>query len=341
LWAHQTQSDARNQQRNFYFEGATIYSYGAHFPIARHVQRGRKHCVLFTTRGHSSTTSGHIACVWEALGLSFWRGMYAPDQPAMATCGRNPFPIFRVPDTCFDDPRVNLESYRQRINEVAGKLHRARKNRDGYLREFAGLIDEANRYAAFFGLRTRIKIADTEAYAKEYAAKQDAINRKEREAQKRAQAQRDAELVERVARWRAGENVDLYGYSTVLLRVRHDQTILKNEDKIETSIGAIVPLEHAKRLFKFIADCRRRGASYTRNGHTIRIGHYALDSIDSAGNIKTGCHRIMWPEIERLARELGVFTETPELSTAELKALEAGDTTGFDSAGVNGAVSWN
>lgn len=40
LWAHQTQDHARNKLGNFYFDGATIYSYGRHFPIAR--TRGNK-----------------------------------------------------------------------------------------------------------------------------------------------------------------------------------------------------------------------------------------------------------------------------------------------------------
>jgi len=36
LWAHRTQEEARNRQGNLYFTGDTIYSYGSHFPIARH-----------------------------------------------------------------------------------------------------------------------------------------------------------------------------------------------------------------------------------------------------------------------------------------------------------------
>jgi hypothetical protein len=32
LWAHQSQDSARNGG-NFYFEGDTLYSYGAHFPL--------------------------------------------------------------------------------------------------------------------------------------------------------------------------------------------------------------------------------------------------------------------------------------------------------------------
>jgi hypothetical protein len=34
IWALQQQNEGRNSQGNFYFNGATIYSYGSHFPIA-------------------------------------------------------------------------------------------------------------------------------------------------------------------------------------------------------------------------------------------------------------------------------------------------------------------
>ena len=34
LWANQSQATARNGSKNFYFEGATIFSYGSHFPLA-------------------------------------------------------------------------------------------------------------------------------------------------------------------------------------------------------------------------------------------------------------------------------------------------------------------
>ena len=34
LWANQIQDEARDSRKSFYFEGRTIYSYGAHFTIA-------------------------------------------------------------------------------------------------------------------------------------------------------------------------------------------------------------------------------------------------------------------------------------------------------------------
>ena len=65
LWAHKSQDFARNPGHNFYFHGDTIYSYGSHFPVARHVENKRGRAVLFTTRDYSVTTSGHK---WTVLG---------------------------------------------------------------------------------------------------------------------------------------------------------------------------------------------------------------------------------------------------------------------------------
>src|SRR6267154_4925390 len=72
LWAHKVQENARNAHGNLYFDGETIYSYGSHFPIARHVvnnptKKNPKPAVLFTTPSYSVTTSGHISAVRSAI----------------------------------------------------------------------------------------------------------------------------------------------------------------------------------------------------------------------------------------------------------------------------------
>ena len=60
LWAHQSKPEARNPHGNFYFEGDTIYSYGRHFPIARHIEHNGKKAILFVDHGWSVTTAKHI-----------------------------------------------------------------------------------------------------------------------------------------------------------------------------------------------------------------------------------------------------------------------------------------
>jgi len=106
LWAHRTQEEARNRQGNLYFTGDTIYSYGSHFPIARHVTNDAgERAVLFTTATYSVTTSSHCSAVRSAIPS----GMR----------------IFHTPNVCHgrysgseltaDDHAGNLADYTERI----------------------------------------------------------------------------------------------------------------------------------------------------------------------------------------------------------------------------------
>lgn len=68
LWAQQTQDEGRSS--NVYFEGATIYSYGTHYPLGLFItnKKGEK-AVIINTSGYSVTTTKHI-----------YRAKYATNQ---------------------------------------------------------------------------------------------------------------------------------------------------------------------------------------------------------------------------------------------------------------------
>lgn len=57
LWARKLQDHASGS--HFFFRGKTIYSYGGHFPIARHATWRGKPCVFFTKRRYSNSTAVH------------------------------------------------------------------------------------------------------------------------------------------------------------------------------------------------------------------------------------------------------------------------------------------
>lgn len=88
-------------------------------------------------------------------------------------------------------------------------------------------------------------------------------------------------------------------------------------DELQTSWGARVPLDHAVRAFRFIKRCKESGAAWQRNGRTIRVGHFHVDSISPSGDFVAGCHRFNWPEIERVARIAGVFEAASDDSALE------------------------
>jgi hypothetical protein len=292
LWAHRTQDEARNRQGNLYFSHATIYSYGSHFPIARHVLSGTgERAILFTTETHSVTTSGHCSAVRSAIPSDI--------------------PVFHVPTVCHgrysendltaDDHAGNLVDYAERIEKHIATSARARSS---YAKEWnhehaVRLREEAFAYCAFFGLPvpniTEVPELDSVALT--------AVRQREgkRAAEKAEQTKRErAEAIVRqqelITKWRAGL------YSGCLYDV---PTMLRIDgDEVVTSRGARFPVSHAKRALAFVRKVRESGQAYVRNGHTIYIGPYAIDRIELNGTVKAGCHVVSWEEIERIASAL-------------------------------------
>lgn len=153
----------------------------------------------------------------------------------------------------------------------------------------------------------------------------EAAEAEERERQRAAE--RFAKQAEARAAWLRGDSVMphlLHGMTDetggALLRavnVTRDESGAIVGGTLETSQRANVPLPHAVRAFRFLKRCKESGRDWHKNGHAIRVGHFQIDSIDSAGNFRAGCHRINWPEVERLARELGVFEVQSDDSALE------------------------
>jgi len=276
LWANRSQDSARNPGNNFYFDRGAIYSYGNHFPIACHVETKRGRAVLFTTRDYSVTTSGHK---WTVLGA----------------CKH--LTVFHVQHPTDSDRKAQFVEYRQRYVELARKYSRARSNKPWILGSLRDVVDEANRFAGFFGLRSRLSMpADLSAMEAECKA----VEKRERERKQREEAKRQRGAMERLQKWVDGETDFLcqQSYGPIRLRIKGDE--------LQTSRGARVPLDHAVKTFRIIKRLHDKGQSYERNGHTIHLGHFALDAIDRQGNVTAGCHNVAWLEIERIATIAGV-----------------------------------
>jgi hypothetical protein len=287
LWFHKVQDSAKNSNGSLYFNGPTIFSYGSHFPIARHVQSGKKSAVLFTEKDYSVTTSGHKSAVRSAI-------------PEGTTVFHVP-EVFQEDRYASNDHARNLVSYVERVANHLAKCARARQS---YSKQWehgraVALREEARAYAKFFRLKLP-KIAPIPALdSKEL----DAIKAREatKSAEKAAQERiRKAELAKRAAelanKWRTGEYDGYFHNSSVMLRIRGEE--------IETSRGARVPISHAIRGLRFVREVVKRGEAFQTNGHTFHLGHYQIDRIDVDGTLHAGCHVIPYTEIERIAPQL-------------------------------------
>jgi hypothetical protein len=274
LWAHRSQDSARNDGDTLHFRGDTIYSYGSHFPIAQHVATKRGRVVLFTTRDCSVTTARHKSIVLRACQhLTVFHVQYPTDA----------------------NRKAQFDEYRKRYMELARKCFRARSNRPWVLGSLRDVVDEANRFAQFFGLRSRLSVP-ADLSAMEAACRE--IEQRERERNRRAEARRQLEALERVQRWVDGETDSSPGDGPIRLRIKGDE--------LQTSRGARVPLTHAIKAFRLIKRLHDKCQAYERNGHTIHLGHFAVDAVDAQGNVTAGCHYVEWPEIERIAIVAGL-----------------------------------
>lgn len=308
LWFHKTQASARNAKQSLYFENETIFSYGGHFPIAMHVTNESGKCaVLFTTRTHSITTSGHCSAVLSAI----------PDSTLIFHV-----PVVRVSDKWgrIDDEHItNLADYVTRINEDITSSARARSAWKKECRhvDAVKLVTEAKAYAKFFGMPAPTLPNVPALDSKEMQAIRD---RESKNSAKRAEQtrlekiQRQKEEAERAEKWRNGEYVGSLYNTPVMLRLTN--TVEQELDEpigmiVQTSRGASVPVAHALRGLRFVRAVVAKGIPYVRNGHTLRLGHYPIDRIDADGTLHAGCHVIPYSEIERIAPALETFNIAP------------------------------
>lgn len=139
----------------------------------------------------------------------------------------------------------------------------------------------------------------------------------------RRRLEREREEAERRQAWLDGKGSGRFSDANggALLRIIGDPGEPETA-QLETSHGACVPLSHAIKAFRFVKLIRESAGHWQRNGRVVRVGHYQLDSIDPDG-FNAGCHRINWPEIERVARLAGVFELPADDAAAEPSAHAA------------------
>jgi hypothetical protein len=295
LFAHKVQESARNAQGNFYFTGTdgapvSLWSYGSHWEIMRHVTTKRGSAVLWNSDSRSVTTSGQTR---EALSA------VPPDVPKFRVTRLQQF------DLRYDAKAQHakqLEGYAYDINLHLLQATRARSSwrKESEHNTAQKLTDERNAYVTFFGLRNK-PLADVPALDSQQIqaikAKEAARVKAENTKQEKLRAERAAKEAESLALWIGGQLA--YGHfpnSPVALRI--------NGNEIETTLGARVPLAHAKRALVLVRAVVSRGETWQTNGHTCHIGNYKLDRIEADGTLRAGCHVIARSEWERIAPQL-------------------------------------
>jgi hypothetical protein len=220
------QSSGRTSTGSLFFKGSTIYSYGDHFAIAKHIvnEQGQR-AVLFTERSYSNTTAKHIRSVFMS-------------------CKNNDIIFCANP---IGSHETNFKYWEQSAEqEGASKLPTAKKP-EKYLSILAHIEKKANIYASYFGielpetLKAILSIKDkTEFLA--FADKKAEFIKAEN---KRKEAEQKKKFKEDIKKWFNYETSRLYnGYKYDFLRIK--------DNRIETTQAVQIPLELGKRLYQSI-----------------------------------------------------------------------------------------
>ena len=294
LWAHQSQDHAEGNG-SIRFSGKRLYSYSA--LIGRLIEAP-----------DGSTVALHVARTWSVTTSS---------HQSAGRCAVNHLTSFTVADLGeYGEPdhAANLAHLVTEYFGYVASCFRKRNYEDWDARQLGEKWQHAIDYARMFGLdRPSVDLtkdsADLDAY---HHSPEKAAIRAKRAAEKKiadaaALKARLALHAGLIADWRSGIGHALpYG----LGRDANGGALLRiNGDELQTSLGASVPLSHAVRVFRIVAKCRADGTSWHRNGETIRVGSFQVDSIEADGSFIAGCHSFSWTEVENAARLAGIIDE--------------------------------
>lgn len=280
FWANKTQSEATSPNRTFYFIGDTIYSYGRHFAIAKHVaNRIGEKAIFFTCRGYSNTTSKHISIASRAS--SHLKSITVP-----------------YPDS---EPESNFNYWLSAIKVLGNSLQKARKP-GIYLNQIIELYGQAKEYAAFLEIEVPAELVN----AGSAENRDDFLEAMKKEAEILAERQRkeavDAanRFKKSLAKWREFDTQSSYVNSN---RTGYDYLRFnKKTNTVETSQGVQIPAQIAKQFYKVVLDTIFHGGC--DNCNMRLMDHYSVTQINKQF-VRVGCHTITIKEIKSLTKKLG------------------------------------
>lgn len=289
-WAHEHSMPKGGFSRMF-FQGDTIYSYGYHFPIARHY----KGVILFTTQTNSVTTAKHISAVSRAI--SHKNIVYCYEIPQ--------YPPFTSAH------ESNINHWKREIESLLRSITKARK-KEIYIGKIETQRKQAAKYIQLFNLK--LKAADKKMIFATDIEGYEASVKKAAEADKRKQKailKKGLKLHPLwINAWRAYTEKDL-NLSRDDIRLveavefadnNHNRVRLRTNDvNVETSKGIVMPVTVARRFYlKYLSVVAAGGCNGSCN---YKMLDFEVTRMDQTG-LLVGCHDVSRAEIDHLAARL-------------------------------------
>tara|TARA_Y100000310_G_scaffold79784_1_gene76465 strand:- start:926 stop:1837 length:912 start_codon:yes stop_codon:yes gene_type:complete len=276
FWANKIQPSGK--ACNMFYNKDIIYSYGYHFPIAKHINNN---LILFTSKGYSISTSKHLGITRSAI----------PSEIEVLTV---PF-IEVYNDRSNKGLHIdNIKYFINQIRENFNKSERARKYKEMYLRNGLANINNMKRYLELF--RVKSKLPNNLKKAVNMFLNMDnteimEVIKAEQDIQKKAELQRKKEqekkFLELLPKWKNNEVYNLPYHNRQYLRLVNDE--------IETSLHTKISIDTFQKYYAML----KSGKSLVNE----KIDYYRVTKQDS--NLLTiGCHVIPVSEINYIANLL-------------------------------------
>lgn len=299
-WANQAYQRAHGS--NYRFEGNKLYSYAECIAVLL----PRNH-VAITTKRWSDTTQRHISMARQAThhrtAVYCRNPEWTPEENRRHIMGVIEYDMLHFPKVELKkDGKESELSKRRRTNAI--KL----------------ILDQCTQINAY------LKAVDREDLILPIPLdiKKESEELGERIAKQKAEEeQRQKEEKERIAR-EAKDDLQAWkehrlegrqirsGFSALPVALR----LMPKDGEaqvVETSWGANIPVADALRVWKWVKVARRLKMDITPDDGLPReqthLGHYRLDRISKEGNMKVGCHIILYGEIEAIAKALELSFE--------------------------------
>lgn len=291
-WAHKREAKGSN----VFTDGITIYSYGHHFPVARHCEGG---AILFNSRSYSSSTAKHQKHVWLAIPSEQRKNMFTvPFVPSWSHVNLD-----------IQEHLANIAYYIDGIEKAIDRASRSRKYTEIHESAANRLFAETQHYITAFKIHKKDLPKKTRDFinaaakngllrgdiAESIIKRKDAQRIAANKAEKEREARRIASMQKCIEAWRNGETkyCDVPNNKTIL-RVAKDGT------NLETSKGVSVDIKAARAIY--LRKVREK-ANVENTRITDSVGHeYTIEKWN--GVFKAGCHIIDNEEINAIAQKL-------------------------------------
>lgn len=274
IWANEL--EYKGQQGNLFYSGKTVYSYGYHFPIAKHLDYKT---VLFTKRGYSNSTAKHIRLVMQAIS-----------HKDLIFCNN--------PTASHED---NINAFIREILIEGDCLINSRKP-EKYLIAISFIKNQLKKYLEYFNL----KLSKQQAEKININTKEDYLERVKSEKEKR-----EKEEKKQIAKGKKLYPLYVHNFKNGLKQdfTNEEKKCIDNynisigcpvlfkikENEIESSKGVKIPFEIAKRYLNKFYNNEIKPLDKILNYQVARVEKNLL---------VIGCHNIYKTEIDYLKTQL-------------------------------------